>query len=72
MLVCILSAVVLYEAPEEPWYYVANGGDYTRWPALVLFLAALLALLISFIGCCGLSRDSKAVLILVGLAVKLV
>ncbi len=65
VVVCMGSALVLILAPEEPWPNLFNGGDYTRIPALVLLLAALLSVLIGFLGCCGLLMDSRGTLIVV-------
>ena len=62
---CLLSALVLLLAPEEPWHLGYNGGLFALLPGVVLLLAAVLSILSSFLVCCGVARDSKALLITV-------
>ena len=63
--VCLASAVVLFLAPQVPYPSQFNGGDFTLYPALLLVLTALLSLLSTLLGCCGLSCDSKTTLMIV-------
>lgn len=62
---CVTACVVLWLSPQVPYSEVYGRGDYTRYPALLLAVTALLSGISVFLGSCGLSRDSKALLIIV-------
>jgi hypothetical protein len=62
--VCVTSCVILWLAPQVPYSVHYNGGRYVHYPALVLAATALVSALSLFLGAFGLSRDSKAALIL--------
>ncbi|CAI8057322.1 Zinc finger RNA-binding protein [Geodia barretti] len=62
--VCVTSCVILWLAPQVPYSVHYNGGRYVHYPALVLAATALVSALSLFPGAFGLSRDSKAALIL--------
>ena len=65
VVVCVASCVILWRAPQVPFSGNYNGGEDVHAPALVLAATALVAALSLFSGAFGLSRDSKAALILV-------
>ena len=62
------SCVILWVAPQVPYSDVYNAGRYVHYPALLLAATALVAAVSLFPGSCGLSRDSKAALIVVNTA----
>lgn len=63
--VCVACCVILWLAPQVPYAQTYSRGDYVHYPALLLAATALLSGLSVFLGSCGLSRDSKATLIVV-------
>ena len=64
VLLCLLSAVLLVIAPEQPAYSF-SGRVFTFYPALGFLLSALLAAPASLLGCWALWKDSKGILLLV-------
>lgn len=69
--VCVTGCVMLWLSPQVPYSEMYARGDYTQYPALLLAVTALLSGMSVFLGSCGLSRDSKALLIIVSLVVDL-
>lgn len=68
VVVCVTSCVILWVAPQVPYSDVYNAGRYVHYPALLLAATALVAAISLFPGSFGLSRDSKAALIVVNTA----
>lgn len=68
---CLACGYVLHFAPEEPSRYI-NGGNYTFIPALCLAAASALSIVALILGCCGIFKDSKVVLIVFAVCAVLV
>lgn len=64
VVVCLVSSLLLYLAPEEPAIVTYNGGKFSAFPALTLLVSAVLAVVASVIGCVGVFHDSALVLLM--------
>ena len=62
MIVCVTAAILLFLAPEQPHLIVYNAGSYAIYPALVLAITAVVAVVVSLLGCAGVLCDSKCLL----------
>ncbi len=59
---CVAAAILLFLAPEQPYLIVYNAGSYAIYPALVLAIAAVVAVVLSLLGCSAVICDSKCLL----------
>ena len=62
VIVCVATAVLLFLAPEQPYLIVYNAGSYAIYPALVLAVTAVVALMLTLLGCFAVICDSKCLL----------
>ena len=62
MIVCVAAAILLFLAPEQPYLIVYNAGSYAIYPALVLAITAVVALVLTLLGCFAVVCDSKCLL----------
>ena len=62
VIVCVTAAILLFLAPEQPHLIVYNAGSYAIYPALVLAITAVVAVVVSLLGCAGVLCDSKCLL----------
>ena len=62
MIVCVVAAILLFLAPEQPYLIVYNAGSYAIYPALVLAVTAVVAVVLTLLGCAAVICDSKCLL----------
>jgi hypothetical protein len=58
----VAAAILLFLAPEQPYLIVYNAGSYAIYPALVLAITAVVAVVLSLLGCFAVICDSKCLL----------
>ena len=62
VILCVAAAILLFLAPEQPYLIVYNAGSYAIYPALVLAITAVVAVVLTLIGCSAVVCDSKCLL----------
>ena len=62
MILCVAAAILLFLAPEQPYLIVYNAGSYAVYPALVLAITAVVAVVLTLLGCFAVVCDSKCLL----------